>query len=128
MIKMAKKFTFRGKTLEELKKMSLTEFAQLLCSRERRKLNRGLTHAEKRLVEKLQKKDFVKTHCRDMIVLPSFVGKTIAIYNGKTFVSVTIEPEMIGMRLGEFAPTRAEVKHSSPGIGATRSTAHASVK
>ncbi|MDK2849610.1 MAG: small subunit ribosomal protein [Candidatus Woesearchaeota archaeon] len=125
---MAKQFTYRGKTLEELKKLSLNEFAQLLCSRERRKIQRGLTEAEKKLVEKLQKKDFVKTHCRDMIILPSFVGKTIGIHNGKTFVSVKIVPEMIGRRLGEFAPTRSEVKHSSPGIGATRSTAHASVK
>lgn len=125
---MAKEFTYRGKKLEELKSMSLNELSLLFNASARRKIKRGFTEEEKNLIEKLKKKDFVKTHCREMIILPSFVGKTIAVYNGKDFVNLVIEPEMIGYRLGDFVLTRKEVKHSSPGVGATKSTAHASVK
>ena len=80
---MAKKeFTFRGKSLDELKEMSLTEFSKLLTARKRRSIERGLSDEKKKLIEKVSKKDSVKTHLRDAIVLPSMVGKTIRIYNG----------------------------------------------
>ncbi len=126
---MAKKeFQYRGKTLEELKKLSLEELAELLPARERRSIKRGLTHEEKKLLEKLEKKDKVKTHAREMIILPSMVGKTIMVHNGKSFVDVQIQPEMIGMRLGQLALTRKRVQHSGPGVGATRSSAHVSVR
>lgn len=126
---MAKKeFQYRGKTLEELKKLSLEELAELLPARERRSIKRGLTHEEKKLLEKLEKKDKVKTHAREMIILPSMVGKTIMVHNGKSFVDVHIQPEMIGMRLGQLALTRKRVQHSGPGVGATRSSAHVSVR
>jgi len=117
-------FTYRGKTLEEMKKMTLEEFARLLPARERRSLlKRGLTEQQKILLKKLRSgKEFVKTHVRDMIIIPEMVGKKIGVYNGKEFVPVEIKPEMIGHRLGEFAPTRKRVKHSSPGVGATRSS------
>ncbi len=121
---MPKIFTYRGKTLEEMKKMTLEEFARLLPARERRSLlKRGLTEQQKILLKKLRSgKEFVKTHVRDMIIIPEMVGKKIGVYNGKEFVPVEIKPEMIGHRLGEFAPTRKRVKHSSPGVGATRSS------
>lgn len=126
---MAKKqFLYRGKTLEELKAMSLKEFALLLKSRERRKLNRGLTIEEKKLLKKLEKSDDVKTHCREMIILPSMVDKTIRVHNGKEFIPVKITPEMIGHRLGEFSLTRKRVIHHAPGIGATKSSAALSVR
>ncbi len=117
-------FTYRGKTIEEMKKMTLEEFARLLPARERRSLlKRGLTEQQKILLKKLRSgKEFVKTHVRDMIIIPEMVGKKIGVYNGKEFVPVEIKPEMIGHRLGEFAPTRKRVKHSSPGVGATRSS------
>jgi len=120
---MARVFKYRGYTIEELKKMSLEEFAKLLPSRERRSLLRGLTEQQKILLKKLRSgKEFVKTHVRDMIILPEMVGKKIGVHNGKEFVPVEIKPEMIGHRLGEFALTRKRVKHSSPGVGATRSS------
>ncbi|MFH1065043.1 MAG: 30S ribosomal protein S19 [Nanoarchaeota archaeon] len=132
---MAKKeFTYRGKTLEELQKLSIEELAKLLTSRQRRTLTRGFTDAEKSLLEKIKKfkegkkKKPVKTHCRDMIVLPMMVGMTIHIHSGKQFNPVLIEPEMIGHALGEFTMNRKKVAHSAPGIGATRSSAGASVK
>lgn len=127
---MAKEFIYHGKTVQELQKMPLEEFAKLVPSRERRKMKRGFTEAEKKLLADLKMpggKD-VKTHCRDMIVLPEMIGKTIKVYTGKEWLQIMIEPELMGHRLGEFALTRKTVKHSAPGIGATRSSASLSVR
>jgi small subunit ribosomal protein S19 len=125
-VKIVAKFTYRGYTLEELQRMSLEEFAKLLPARERRSLLRGFTEQEKKLLQKIRKykgtNKFIRTHCRDMIILPEMVGMTIGVHNGKEFIPVTIKPEMIGHRLGEFALTRKQVKHSAPGVGATRSS------
>jgi len=119
---MAKEFRFRGKSLEELRKMSIEEFAKLLTSKERRSLLRGLTEQQKKLLEKIKKypDKFHKTHLRDMVILPQMVGAKIGVYNGKEWVPVHIKPEMIGRRLGEFSIPIKKVKHSAPGIGATR--------
>ena len=70
----------------------------------------------------------VKTHIRDMIILPEMVGLTILVHNGKDFVSVPITPEMIGHYLGEFAITNKPVKHGTPGIGASRSSMYVPLK
>ena len=127
---MAKKeFTFKGKTTDELQKMSLNELAQLLTSRQRRTVKRGFTEQQKILLKKLRANEKnIETHCRDMIILPEMVGKTIKIHQGKEFMPVIIEEGMIGHYLGEFAMTRKKVAHSAPGIGATRSSASLSVK
>jgi len=123
-----KEFRYRGYTLEELKNMPLEELAKLLPARERRKRKRGFTEQEEKLLRKLKKKDAVRTHCRDMVVLPEMVGKVIFVHNGKDFVRVEIKPEMIGHRLGEFALTRRFEKHSGPGVGATRSSKYVPLK
>ena len=127
---MAKKeFAYRGKSMEELMKMSLNEISALFPARQRRSLKRGLTEQQKILLSKIRKNEAnIETHCRDMIILPEMIGKTIKVYNGKEFVSVIIMDEMIGHCLGEFALTRRKVEHSAPGIGATRSSAALSVK
>jgi len=127
---MAKKeFTFKGKTAEELKKLSLNELAQLLTSRQRRTIKRGFTEQQKILLKKLRSnKKNIETHCRDMIILPEMIGKIIKVHQGKDFVPVAIEADMIGHYLGEFVLTRKKVAHSAPGIGATRSSASLSVK
>lgn len=123
-----KEFTYRGKTLEELKKLSEKELTEILPARQRRKMRRGFTENEKKLVEKLKHKDIVKTHLRDMILLPFMVGKTIRIHSGREFLAIMITPEMIGHYLGEFVLTRKKVTHNAPGIGATKSSANLSVK
>lgn len=127
---MAKKeFTYRGKTIEDLQKLSVKEFAQLIPSRERRTLLRGMTEEQKLFLENLRSgNQKLKTHCRDMIVLPEMVNKTIMIHNGKSFVAIIIQPDMVGRRLGEFALTRKSIAHSAPGVGATKSSAATSVK
>ncbi len=123
-----KEFLFRGKKIDDLKSLSLNEFAELLKSRERRKIKRGFTEEEKKLLKDLERKNEVKTHCRDMVILPLMVGKTINVYNGKEFVAVRVTAEMLGHRLGEFALTRKRVQHHAPGVGATRSSQALSVR
>lgn len=131
---MATELRYLGKTLNELNKMSMEDFMKLTNSRARRKLKRGLTEQEKKLlkiieeVRKTNSKKPIKTHCRDMIILPQMVGLLILVHNGKTFNPVQITEEMIGHYLGEFSATRQKVKHSAPGIGATKSSAAVSVK
>lgn len=96
--------------------MSNDEVALLLPSPERRKMRRGFSPAEQNLLRKLAKRDRVKTQAREMIVLPSMFGKTILVHNGKEYVSVLIQPEMVGRRLGCYALTRKPCKHSSGGV------------
>ncbi|MCH8003484.1 MAG: 30S ribosomal protein S19 [Nanoarchaeota archaeon] len=124
-----KEFAYRGKTFEELKNLSLNEVAELLPSRQRRAIKRGLTEQQKILLKKIKKNENnIETHCRDAIILPEMVGKKIKVYSGKEFIPVIIVEDMIGHYLGEFVLTRNRVEHSAPGIGATRSSAALSVK
>ncbi|MCD6496062.1 MAG: 30S ribosomal protein S19 [Candidatus Aenigmarchaeota archaeon] len=118
------KFTFKGKTPEELEKMSIEEFSQLIKSRARRSLKRGLPPSQKKLLQDIRKNPgaFHKTHSREMVIIPEMLGRKIGVYNGKEFVAIEIREHMLGHRLGEFAPTRKQVKHSAPGFGATKSS------
>jgi len=127
---MARVFKYKGKTLEELKKMSLEEFSKLLPSRERRSLLRGLTERQKKLLKGIRDnpKKFHRTHERDMVILPEMVDIKFGIYNGKEYKPVVISSEMLGHRLGEFALTRQRVLHSAPGVGATRGSKHIPLK
>ena len=116
---MAKKeFTYRGMNLHELEKLSIAQLAEIFPSEIRRKIKRGFTEQEQTMLRKLQKKGSVKTHCRDMIILPVMVGKTIKVHNGKEFSDVMVTEEMIGHYLGEFSQTRRTVKHGNAGITA----------
>ena len=134
---MPKEFVYRGYTLNQLQGMSMDEFINLLPSRQRRSLHRGLTPEQRILLEKIRKakenstkgsSKAVKTHVRDIIILPEMVGTTMLVHKGKDFVSVEIKPEMIGHYLGEFAVTNKPVKHGTPGIGASRSSMYVPLK
>jgi len=111
-----KEFTFRGRSLEQLQSMSIDELSPLLNADARRKIKRGFTPAEKSLLHKLEKRDRVKTQSRDMLILPSMVGKTVLIHTGKEYFPILLQAEMIGNRLGCYALTRKLVKHSSAGV------------
>jgi len=126
-----KEFSYRGMTLEELKKLTIEELMTFLPSRVRRTLKRGLTVKQDKLLKDIEKAnpgDVIRTHCRDMIILPIFVGHIIHIHNGKEFQRVEIQPDMIGHYLGEFALSRQKVKHTGPGVGATRSSKYMPLK
>ena len=123
-------FIYRGKKIEEIKKMSLEEFSKIITSRERRGLKRGFTEPEKKVLVNIRANPgkFHKTHSREMIIIPEMLGVKMGIHNGKGFVTIDIKPEMLGKRLGEFAPTRKNIKHSSPGFGATKSSKYVPLK
>ena len=134
---MPKEFKYRGQSLVSLQGMSMDEFINLLPARQRRSLQRGLTPEQRVLLEKLRvaqeaqkkgKETTVKTHVRDMIILPEMVGSKIHVHNGKEFVGIDIKAEMIGHYIGEFAITNKPVRHGTPGIGASRSSMYVPLK
>jgi len=134
---MPKEFMYRGHALDSLQGMSMDEFINLLPSRQRRSLQRGLTPEQRILLEKMREaqealkkgKDMpIKTHVRDLVILPEMAGVKILVHNGKEFLPVTIKPEMIGHYLGEFAITNKPVRHGTPGIGASRSSMYVPLK
>jgi len=138
---LAKKFSFYGKTLEELQAMPLDEFIKLIPSKQRRTLKR-MNHQARKFLEKFRKGKAketrgkaegkaakpLRTHFREMVVLPEMVGSRIQVYDGKTFVDINVIPEMLGHRLGEYSITTKMVKHGGPGIGATRGSTAVDLK
>merc|ERR1712221_15332 len=127
-----RKFTYRGVDLDQLLDISNEQLMELFPCRMRRKFNRGLKRKPMALIKKLRKKkrecpanekpDVVKTHLRNMVIMPEMTGSIVGVYNGKTFNQVEIKPEMIGHYLGEFSISYKPVKHGRPGIGATHSS------
>ncbi len=131
MITKKKEFTYRGKTIEELKALDVREFAKYAKSRKRRIILRNFQEIEKfinRSKEKIKRGKRIKTHQRDIIIVPAMVGMKISIYNGNTFIPIEITGEMLGHALGEFALTRSRVKHGAAGVGSTKGTKHQSKK
>ncbi len=69
------------------------------------------------LIEKVERLDKsgekrpIRTWSRRSMIVPEFVGHTFAVHNGKTHISVYVTENMVGHRLGEFAPTRIFRKH-----------------
>jgi len=125
-------FSYRGIELEKLLDLPNEDFVELVHSRARRRFQRGLKRKPMGLIKKLRKAKkealpnekpaVVKTHLRDMIVVPEMIGSVIGIYNGKVFNTVEIKPEMTGHYLAEFSISYKPVRHGRPGIGATHSS------
>jgi small subunit ribosomal protein S19 len=73
---------------------------------------------EPRLLKRVQdsnnagQKDMIKTYSRASVIIPDMVGFTISVYNGKTWVPVFVTENLVGHKLGEFAPTRIFRGHS----------------
>lgn len=70
-----------------------------------------LKQVEKRRVE--GRKDLVKTWSRRSTIIPEFVGFTFGIHNGRKFIPVLVTENMVGHKLGEFAPTRTYYGHGA---------------
>ena len=118
-----KEFTYRGKTLEELKKLDVREFSKYMKSGPRRTALRQFQQIENfisRAKVKINKNKPVRTHERSLVIVPDMVGMKINVHDGRSFIPIIITGEMLGHRLGEFAMTRGRVKHSKAGIGATK--------
>lgn len=96
-----KTFSYRGVDLEQLVKISQTELKRLFPCRLRRKLNRGLKRKPQTLLKKLrrakkeappmEKPGIVKTHLRNMVILPEMIGSIVGVYNGRVFNQVEIK-------------------------------------
>ena len=133
-----KKFSFRGLDIGALLELGMEDVAKIFRSRQRRRFQRKLKPEYGRLIAKSnyikhctpqgEKPLPVKTHLRDLIVLPSMVMSQINVHTGKEFVPVEIKPEMMGYYLGEFAQTYKRVGHGRPGVGATSSSKFAPIK
>ncbi len=126
------KFTYHGKTNEELKSMPMEEFVKTIPSNMRRALRRNNLKFRK-FVAKLDKikkkgKKSMKTQVREMVILPQMLDMDFMVYTGKEWQKVVIKPEMLGHRLGEYAITVKQVRHSGPGIGATRGSKSVELK
>jgi small subunit ribosomal protein S15e len=110
-----RKFSYRGIELDKLLDLSNEDFMNLVHARARRRFQRGLKRKPMGLIKKLRKAKkealpnekpaIVKTHLRNMIVVPEMIGSVVGVYNGKSFVTVEIRPEMCAHYLGEFAIT-----------------------
>lgn len=131
---MPKEFRYRGRTMEELNSMSTETMLSLFTSRARRTLNRGVSEEKRKLLEDARAikegrvQGGIKTHARDMLILPTMVGLTIGVHNGREFVPLEVKPEMLGRYLGEFVITNKKVVHGTPGIGSSRSSLYVPLK
>ena len=131
---MVKKFEYRGVALQELESMESEKWLELFCSRQRRSLRRGLSDGKRKLIEEIKAAKsgkgggVIKTHLRDLIVLPYMVGVKISVFSGKEFREITITPDMIGRYVGEFVITNKRVNHGAPGVGASRSSLYVPLK
>jgi len=131
---MVKEFSYRGIPKEELENMSLEKLFQLFNARQRRSLTRGINDGKRKLIEEIKSakagklKNPIKTHVRDLIVLPYMVGVTVNVFSGKEFRPVEIRTEMIGHYLGEYVITNKKVSHGAPGVGASRSSLYVPLK
>ena len=135
---MVREFKFKGYSPEQLQTLSIESLLPLLNSRQRRSLDRRVAkymsdekrklREEVKLARDGKLKSPLKTHVRDMIILPDMVGLTINVHNGKDFTPISIRPEMIGHYLGEYAITNKRVQHGAPGVGASRSSLYVPLK
>jgi len=131
---MVKEFNYKGKTDEELQSLSNDELFDILNSRQRRSLKRGLSDNKKKLIAEIKlakqgkNKNPIKTHQRDIIILPYMIGVTINVFSGKEFTPITISTEMIGHYIGEYVITNKRVSHGAPGVGASRSSLYVPLK
>lgn len=127
-----RKYSYRGVELSNLLDLSNEQLMELVHARARRRFQRGLKRKPMTLIKKLriakkqatahEKPEMVKTHLRDMIIVPEMIGSVVGVYNGKSFTTVEIKPEMTGHYLAEFSISYKPVRHGRPGIGASSSS------
>ena len=128
---MVKEFTYHGLSKEELANIPNEKLLKLFTARVRRSITRGINDDKRKLMEEMKdkkNKNPIKTHLRDVIILPYMVGVTVHIFSGKEFVPITITLQMVGHYLGEYVITNKRVNHGAPGVGASRSSLYVPLK
>jgi len=122
-----KKDSWKGIDEEHIASLPYDDFMKKIHSRERRTLLRLKFNPrlkafieEVRKVKKTNPKKIIKTHIREAVILPEWIGLTFGIHNGKEFKRIEITINKVGRRLGDFSHTTSRVLHSGPGVGATR--------
>lgn len=143
---MVKVFEYRGVAMAELEKMPIDKLRGLLGARQRRSLKRGVTDGKRKVIARMRAARAaaaqgggggqeaaappprIRTHLRDLIILPFMVGTTVHVYNGKEFKEVEIKAEMIGHYVGEYSLSGRRVSHGAPGVGASRSSLYVPLK
>ena len=122
-----KKDTWKGYEEENVASISSEDFMKRISSRNRRTLLRVKFNPRlKKLIEKVREvkkanpKKLIKTHIREAVILPEWLGLTFGVHNGKEFKKVEITLNKIGRRLGDYSHATGRVLHSGPGVGATR--------
>jgi small subunit ribosomal protein S19 len=135
---LAREFKYKGYSGDQVQKLSIETLMPLLNSRQRRSLDRRLstymTDEKRKFREDLKLSregkltSPLKTHLRDMIILPDMIGLSVLVHNGKEFIPFTIRPEMVGHYLGEYSITNKRVQHGSPGVGSSRSSLYVPLK
>ena len=128
-----RKFTFRGLELEKILDLNQEELLEVVHARARRRMLRGMKKKRhvgllnklkkaKKAAGALDKPAPVKTHLRNMVIVPDMIGSQVAIYNGKVFNLVLITADMLGSYLGEYSISYRPVRHGRPGLGSTNSS------
>ncbi len=119
--------TFKGIDEEKIALIKMDDFLKITTSRNRRTLKRLNSNPRlKVFIEKVRAvkaknpKKVIKTHIRDAVILPEWMGLTFGVYNGKSFKTFEITFDKVGKRLGDFSHCTGRVLHSGPGVGATR--------
>ena len=128
---MVKEFRYHGLSKEELANIPNEKLLKLFTARVRRSITRGINDDKRKLMEEMKDKNNknpIKTHLRDVIILPYMIGTTVHIFSGKEFVPITITLQMVGHYLGEYVITNKRVNHGAPGVGASRSSLYVPLK
>jgi len=128
---MVKEFTYHGLSKEELANIPNEKLFKLFTARARRSFTRGINDDKRKLMEEMKdenNKNPIKTHLRDVIILPYMIGKTVQVFSGKEFVPIIITIQMVGHYLGEYVITNKRVNHGAPGVGASRSSLYVPLK
>ena len=128
---MVKEFTYHGLSKEELANITNEKLFKLFTARARRSFTRGINDDKRKLMEEMKdenNKNPIKTHLRDVIILPYMIGKTVQVFSGKEFVPIIITIQMVGHYLGEYVITNKRVNHGAPGVGASRSSLYVPLK
>ena len=131
---LVKEFTYWGLSKKELEELPLDKLFKLFPARARRSLTRGIDDNKRKLIKEIKAvkagelKTNIKTHLRDLLILPYMTGVTVNVFSGKEFLPVVITTQMVGHYLGEFVITNKRVNHGAPGVGASRSSLYVPLK